>query len=111
MDHRDVDERMLVGDATGTEEEMGKEGREKRKARRGRKRKREVSLPWREARVIQLVIDLRNISRFTSTESCSFLGLLLLHLQSALPISSTGCRSFLEGNCRLFNEFGIFARL
>lgn len=54
---------------------------------------REKSLPWREARVIQLVIDLRNISCFTSTESrsCSFLGLLLL--PSAPPY--TICRSYL----------------
>lgn len=35
MDHRDVDERMLVGDATeaGTKEETAKEGWEKSEAR------------------------------------------------------------------------------
>lgn len=86
-------------DRAGTEEEMRKEGWEEWEARGGEK-ERSLSLPWREARVIQLVIDLRNISRFTSTESCScsFLGLLLLLLplllQSALSISPTGCRFF-----------------
>jgi len=80
----------------GAEQETGKEGWEKREARCNREKEKSLSLPWREAKVIQLVIDLPNISRFTSTESCScfFLGLLLLPLQSALPISFTGCRFF-----------------
>lgn len=106
-------------DGAGTERETRKEGweRERREAS-GAEKERSLSLPWREARVIQLVIDLRNISRFTSTEpcSCSFLALLrrllllllLLLSQSALPISSTGCRFFPAAG---FNEFEVSARL
>jgi hypothetical protein len=62
LDHRDVDERMLVGDATGRARrwrwERKVERREKRRAKGERERKREVSLPRREARELYSLLSI-----------------------------------------------------